>query len=200
MDQRKALLEAAIACLQERGYARTTTRDIVTAAGSHLPAVNYYFGSKEQLLHEAIVEALHRWTQSTMVGARPPAPGTPRERLRLALEHFFSSLEPDRPYVVAAVEAFAQAARSDALRERLAGAYQDARHEVAQNVAAAAGEQDGVPDTSEVENAGVASVLLALFDGLAIQWLMDPQRAPTTDEVMRSLDLIAAAFTGGPER
>lgn len=193
MDQRKNLLEAAITCLQERGYARTTTRDIVAAAGSHLPAVNYYFGSKERLLGEAITEGLRRWMETTMSAARDPAPAAPGERLRHSVETFLATLERDRPYVVAAFEAFAQANRSDALRDRLAGEYRYARRQVADSVADVAADQDIRLD--ETQAAEVASALLAVFDGLAIQWLLAPRDTPSADQVMRALALLAAAAT-----
>lgn len=198
MDQRTALLEAAITCLQERGYARTTTRDIVTTAGSHLPAVNYYFGSKEQLLHEAVVESLHRWTRSTMAVADAALPVTPHERLRAALREFFASLTTHRASVVAATEAFGQAAHADPLRQRLAEVYQQYRHDVAAALAATSPDEPGTtPDEPDADDLHTASVLLALFDGLAIQWLMDPQGTPDADAVARALTLISTAIADG---
>lgn len=192
VDPRTRLLEAAIDCLQERGYARTTTRDIVAAAGSHLPAVNYYFGSKERLLSEAIVEALRRWTDSAMaVGADPAAP-TSGERLRRSLEAFLADLRSDRRYVVAAAEAFAQAARSETLRDRLAEEYRLTRAQVADDVVAAVAGPSGDTDA-----AAVASVLMALFDGLAIQWLLAPDEVPDAGQVMRALGLLAGTAATG---
>src|ERR671931_1551368 len=58
---RAALLEGAIECIQEKGYTRTTARDIVAASGSHLPSINYYYGSKDTLMDEALVESARRW-------------------------------------------------------------------------------------------------------------------------------------------
>ncbi len=191
MDTRERLVEAAIELLVERGYARTTTRQIVAAADSHLPAVNYYFGSKERLLEEAVVEALRRWAQTTMAVADEPGPRDPGERLRRSIERFFATLEADRPYVVAALEAFAQAERSDALRERLAEAYQEFRDVVASSVDRAAGRAGG-PAGPDV--LGVSSLLIALFDGLAIQWLLAPERAPSPEQVIGSLAALAQVF------
>lgn len=196
MDQREALVEAAITCLQERGYARTTTRDIVAAAGSHLPAVNYYFGSKDALLGQAITEALRRWMETTMAVARDPAPATAAERLRRSVDRFLGSLETDRAYVVAALEAFAQAPRSEELRRRLAAEYRAARAQVVASAQATSDEVDGVEGLDHGELSGVATVLLALFDGLAIQWLLAPEETPSADRVLHSLSLLAATLTG----
>jgi AcrR family transcriptional regulator len=183
MGTRERLLEAAIGCLQTRGYARTTIRDIVAAASSHLPAVNYFFGSKERLLHEATVQALLRWSQATLASTEAPATLDPRSRLQVSVERFLAAVRGDRPGLVAAVEAFAQAERDDALRARLAGAYDDLR------AAIALGGDD--------ESRAVASVLIALLDGLALQCLLDPQRAPTGPEVVRSLDAVARVLAAG---
>ncbi len=198
MATRERLLEAAIECLQELGYARTTTRAIVSRADSHVPAVNYYFGSKDRLLEEAIVEALRRWADSTMTATENPDAATPREQLRRSLDRFHASLPDDRPYAVAAVEAFAQAERSDALRARLADAYEQFRVAVASALTEAVGGEGAQPPR---EARHVASILVALFDGIAIQWLLDPERAPSAEAVTRSLDLLSKMLTAAaPEQ
>ena len=60
MGNREALIEGAKTCLMEKGYTRTTARDIATAAGVSLAAIGYHFGSKDDLLNEAMRQALDR--------------------------------------------------------------------------------------------------------------------------------------------
>jgi AcrR family transcriptional regulator len=48
-DTRNRLLEAALDCFSERGFAGTTTRLICGRAGVNLALLNYHFGSKEAL-------------------------------------------------------------------------------------------------------------------------------------------------------
>jgi AcrR family transcriptional regulator len=50
---RQALLDAATALFAERGYDRTTVRDIATRAGVNQALLFRYFGSKEALFAEA---------------------------------------------------------------------------------------------------------------------------------------------------
>jgi hypothetical protein len=50
ISNRDALLLAAKKCLWEKGYNRTTARDIASAAGVSLAAIGYHFSSKETLL------------------------------------------------------------------------------------------------------------------------------------------------------
>jgi AcrR family transcriptional regulator len=51
MGHREALLAGARRCLLERGYARTTARDLVAASDTNLASIGYHFGSNEALLN-----------------------------------------------------------------------------------------------------------------------------------------------------
>jgi AcrR family transcriptional regulator len=55
-DQTRAsILDAAERLYAERGFGEVTLRDIVAAAGVNLAAVNYHFGSKDELIAELFV-------------------------------------------------------------------------------------------------------------------------------------------------
>jgi AcrR family transcriptional regulator len=54
-DTKQAILDAAEGLFGEQGYAATSMRSIVAAAGVNLAAIHYHFGSKEALL-EAVVD------------------------------------------------------------------------------------------------------------------------------------------------
>lgn len=55
-NQRERLLDAAVACFAADGVAATSLRGIALQAGVTPALVNYYFGSKEQLLDAFITE------------------------------------------------------------------------------------------------------------------------------------------------
>ena len=52
---RAAILSAAERLYADRGFADVTLRDIVAAADVNLAAVNYHFGSKDELIAELFV-------------------------------------------------------------------------------------------------------------------------------------------------
>ena len=52
-DTRQRVLECATRLFAERGFRETTVSDICQAARANIAAVNYYFGSKENLYREA---------------------------------------------------------------------------------------------------------------------------------------------------
>ena len=70
MGNREALLDGAKRCLIEKGYSKTTARDIAEAAGVSLAAIGYHFGSKESLLEQAFMAAMEDWFDDDEPGAR----------------------------------------------------------------------------------------------------------------------------------
>lgn len=94
---RQRLLEVAGPLFAEHGFRDTGIKQICTAAGCNVAAVNYHFGSK-QTFYAAVLAAAH---QSAFVGHPMPAPakGTPAaEEFTQWLSWWMGSmLHPDRP-------------------------------------------------------------------------------------------------------
>jgi AcrR family transcriptional regulator len=193
MGHREALLAGARRCLLERGYARTTARDLVAASDTNLASIGYHFGSKEALLNEALQQCFDEYLEqiTRIVFADPSA--TPLQRVRASWEALVSTVEQHRPLKVAFVEALAQAERVPELRAQLAECYERARVTVADMVRASV---EGLSDSTARQ---VASFLIAVYHGLQTQWLLDPQRAPTPDALMAALEVaLPAALTTRP--
>ncbi|BDX32327.1 TetR family transcriptional regulator [Mycobacterium antarcticum] len=192
MDTRDRLLNATIALLTREGLGRITTRAIVAEAGTHLPSVNYYYGSKDALVRAALAETLRRWGQTTMSVIDTAPESSLNERVDHSVRRFVATLANDRGYVVAAVEGFAAAERDEDIRRALAAAYGEFRDVVASH---GPPRPAGSPQTSGRDSRVFASLMIALFDGLAIQWLLDPATAPTAEEILAALDLLATSRT-----
>jgi len=173
---RERLLEAAISCLEEKGYARTTSRDLVAASDTNLASIGYHFGSKEGLLNAALVESFRRWLKPQIALAAEPGPATPPERLRRGFEGVTDSLEENRPLVAAALEAWAQLPRSEELRRAMKAGYDEFHRAIAATVHDAFAEA-GV--LGEVDADALATLIIALFDGLLIRWQLDPEDPPS---------------------
>ena len=63
MGHREDLLEGAVRCLREKGYAHTTARDIVAASSTNLASIGYHYGSTKALLNAAVLAALDDFGQ-----------------------------------------------------------------------------------------------------------------------------------------
>jgi AcrR family transcriptional regulator len=193
---RERLLEGAIACLEEKGYARTTSRDLVAASGTNLASIGYHFGSKEGLLNAAVVEAFQRWLKPLVVLAAEPGPAPPLERLRRGLVGVTDSLEENRPLVAAALEAWAQLPRSEDLRTAMKAGYDDFHRAIAATVVDAF----AAAEAGEVDAEALATLIIALFDGLLVRWQLDPGDPPSaarlTAAAQGALAALAALGSG----
>jgi AcrR family transcriptional regulator len=194
MGHREALLGAARRCLLERGYARTTARDLVAASGTNLASIGYHFGSKESLLNGAMQQCFDEYIEqiARIVFADPSA--TPLQRVRASWVALVGTFEQYRPLQVAYVEALAQAERVPELRVQLAECYERLRATVAEMVRASVG---GLSDPTARH---VASFLIAVYDGLQVQWLLDPHRAPAADDLMTALEIALPAALAAEQR
>jgi AcrR family transcriptional regulator len=187
---RERLLEAAVVCLQEKGYARTTSRDLVAASGTNLASIGYHFGSKEQLLNIAVAEAFQRWLKPLVALAAEPGAATPLERLQRGLTGVTDSLEENRPLVAAALEAWAQLSRSEDLRATMKAGYDDFHRAIAATVGGAF-EEAGA---SEVDAEALATLLIALFDGLLVRSQLEPDDPPSGERLTAAVQGALAAL------
>ncbi|MEC5212290.1 AcrR family transcriptional regulator [Polaromonas sp. CG_9.5] len=58
VEARQLLLHAALRLFAEKGFAKTSTREIALAAGANLAAISYYFGDKAGLYRAAFTEPM----------------------------------------------------------------------------------------------------------------------------------------------
>jgi len=183
-NHREQLLQGAIECLRTKGYARTTARDIATAANANLASIGYHFGSKQELLNEAITHTCEEWTTRLGQAAFAGRDASPLEQMAASWVAMLESFEELRPVLVGFVEAVGESAWSSELREQMAAHYGKVRRAVAEMVSASLGES--APDRG-ADPKVVASFLIAVCDGLMLQWLLDPDETPDGGELVTSL-------------
>lgn len=186
---RERLLAGAVSCLQEKGYARTTARDLVAASGTNLASIGYHFGGKDALLNEALAEFFDQWIAEVERAMFSSEPGSARELLERAMTELVDRFEELRPQLVVFVEGYPAALREAALRQRLAESYARCRQAGADMVRRAVA-QFGIelPVAPEV----LVSVLVAITDGLLLQWLLDPAATPDARQVVDSLAALSS--------
>jgi AcrR family transcriptional regulator len=183
VGHREDLLAGARRCLEKRGYARTTARDLVAESGTNLASIGYHFGSKEALLNEAIGESFQEWAERVRELALSIEPrGEPMSVLAASWEAMLASFAEYRGLAVAFTEALAQAERQPALRAQLAAIYEQSRASVAEMIS----EAIGVPAD---QARALATFQIVVCDGLLVQWLLDPDAAPSGAELTGALRL-----------
>ena len=79
------LLDVAGQVFAERGFADATSKEICARAGTNLAAVNYHFGSRDQLYEAVLVEAHQHMMKLDAMQAVAAMALSPQEKLRKIL-------------------------------------------------------------------------------------------------------------------
>jgi AcrR family transcriptional regulator len=168
---RQRLLDGASLCLQQKGYAATTARDISAASGANLRSIGYHFGSTRELLLAAISLNFRSWLEPLIAitaDEERPAP----QRLAEGMTRFTASLAENAPMLRAWLEAIVLAGHDEDLRRTLADNQAEFRRALAATLAEAGSEH------AEQRAAAIVSVC----DGLIVRFMLHRESAQV-DEV-----------------
>lgn len=156
--RRRALIDAAILAIGERGSLDVTMSDIAGRAGVSSALAHHYFGAKDDLLRETmrhLLRELGRETVAALKGARSPL-----ERVRAVVRVNISENQFRAETVAAWLAFYVEARRSRPMR-RLLNVYARRLHS---NL------MSGLrPLLPAAEAARAAEAIAALIDGLYIR-------------------------------
>ena len=190
MSHHDGLLKAARELILEKGFAATTARDLVAASNINLGSIGYHFGSREALLNQAIEELFDEWTALLAGAAFSDEDAPPLERLTASWKATLDTLGEHHALIRAFVEALAHAERSPDFRKQMRDHYRRSRRTVARLVEAALG-PDAVAKGADPMM--IALFLIAVFDGLALQFRMAPEDTPSGEQLVAALTAARAA-------
>ena len=169
MNTRQDLLEAARTTVRNRGLAGASSREITRTAGVNLGAITYHFGSKDELIAEALFGELERRVTPSL--ALLDGDGTPEARLLSVVQALSEEFERARDDTLVYVEALLLAARDDRYRRSALVLYQSLRRRLADTLSELA-DQGQVPAWVEPES--MAALIIAVANGIALQSQLDP--------------------------
>jgi AcrR family transcriptional regulator len=119
---RTALLDAAIECLVDDGYAHTTTRRIAHRAGVTPGALQHHFSSKAELLAELVGYIRVKWARE-MLAQGVPKTRSLRKRHELLLDRMWAFYRG--PLFQALLELAIGARTDPELQARIVGAHDE---------------------------------------------------------------------------
>jgi AcrR family transcriptional regulator len=143
----------------------------------------------EALLNAAMLAAIEDWGQELehKLAADIDPTATQLERFEAIWTRVIESFTTHRQLWIATFEATVQAERSPEVRAFLADALQEGREGLAalfQNIDPAID-----PQAARV----VGSFYQALLSGVWVQWLIDPERAPSSRDLAQALQLLLSS-------
>jgi AcrR family transcriptional regulator len=193
VGNREDLLAGAKRCLIEKGYARTTARDIAAASGVSLAAIGYHFGSKDALMNQAIYEFVGEWGDEVQraLAAEEALDTDPLKRFESIMGRTIESFSgPARGMWAAQLELMGPMEHNEELRTFLANVQRVAAGGLAELFLGI----DPAQDPEAARTAG--SVLHALFIGIIVKWFMDPKQALSAHELAEGMRIISERMAG----
>jgi AcrR family transcriptional regulator len=175
VGHREQLLDGARQCLLERGYARTTARDIVAASGTNLASIGYHFGSKEALLTQAMVTAIGEWAEELARVLATACQHDPLARFEAMIDGLIQSFQTQPNLWKASLEITAYADHSPQLKQMLADATDRGREGLARIFL-------GTGHVDDTTRRTVGAILSAIITGIYTQWSLDPESAPSSKD------------------
>ncbi|GGV61176.1 TetR family transcriptional regulator [Streptomyces longisporoflavus] len=193
MGHREDLLEGAKRCLLEKGFVRTTARDIVKESGTNLASIGYHYGSKDALLADAYVALIEPmgdgFEGAVDVAGAPESGGL--ERFRETWANVIRSIPESRAIWMLSLEVVTQQERLAGVRELLAKAQVEGRRGLAA-VFTGIAESDLTEDVVETEG----RFYTTLLNGLMVQWLFDEASATDAEQLTEGLRRVTGRVSG----
>ena len=196
-ETRRRLLDAAEQVFVRRGLQGSSVEEIAAEAGFTRGAFYSNFKSKDELfvelLHARVYDRYARLAKQTQ-----EQPGSPRERLRWGTERLRDIQQDEGGSWLFRLwlECLSQAARDDGFRELAATFWSGNRELLAEQTKAAFEETGGEPPLPPSQ---IATALIALDIGLAVQHLVDPEGAPL-DLYVPLFDLLFGRLLDSPTK
>jgi AcrR family transcriptional regulator len=184
MSHREDLLTGAVQCLRDKGYARTTARDIVAASGTNLASIGYHYGSVQALLNAAVVHAMDEFGAAIGKAMAASTEGSLLMRFERFWTLILDSVRTDSNVWAATFDMVTVAQREPDVRAVIADGLEDGRLLWARTIVGDAAD----PATLRA----VGALFQALLSGVLAQYLIDPERAPSAADLARALAVVAA--------
>jgi len=180
-SNREALIDGTLRCIEEKPSESVTARDISAASGANLASIVYHFGSKDALMAHAMEVGFNRWQAELATAMGDLGGATPAERMGRVVEHLQVEAKRHQGLTNAFLAALARAPHDSELREVLARAYSASRESVAALLGLG-------KDPAAID---AAALLLATFDGLLLQALMDKARPVDAVAIWRGMQRLS---------
>jgi AcrR family transcriptional regulator len=163
-SNRSQLVEGTLRCLERLPPEQVTARAIAAESGANLASIAYHFGSKDDLVTEAVIEGLDRWLAEVDRALAALPDETPAERFTRAAEVIERTRLRHAGLARHFLGALARAQHDARVAELLTEGFRHTRP----NLAAVLGLGD---DQAGHDAAGLVH---SMFTGLLFQQLLDP--------------------------
>ncbi len=166
-DKAAKIVQAAHKVLTRQGYARTTIKEVATAAGVSRGLLHYYFKNKEEMLFMVVRESVAASTQLCQTILKQ---SNTRQEIAANICQAMRRFVAESPHFISIIfESWSLARQSQSARDELEKVYNLFRQGLCQGLEDAIGRGVLKPSTSVIQ---MATVLTAFIDGLSFELMV----------------------------
>jgi AcrR family transcriptional regulator len=188
-EKAKRIVDAMRRSVARRGTAGSTFDHVSREAGVSRGLLHYYFGTKEQLLVEAVRRDCE--LRLELLERRLSTAQTADDFIDLMAQNLQETVLEDPDFVTLVYELFTLSRRNEDIAVEYAGLMRRTREHVAAMLAAAEGE--GILHL-HADPEAIAEILFSLGDGLALRMLSEPER-DFTATIRAGIECVRAVLT-----
>jgi len=185
----RRLVGAARTLLARGGFEALTVESVAAEAGAYRDSVRYYFGSKAAFIAAVVDSLAHDQSMATVAETLAHPAGEERVHALVAGDR---QLVEDRDSFRDFFAIFPHVLLDEELRSRVAALYDWYRDLYAASMGGAGAEDDA-------RLRGLASLMVAMADGLAVQKLLDPDGVALESLFGLWEEILRRAFPGTAE-
>lgn len=182
------LLAGTLECLRLYGLRGTTSRAIAAAAGVNLGAITYHFGSKDELVAQALVQTVRGWLAPALDVLRSDR--DPAERLIAAMAELQRTFVEARDMLPVYLEALVAASRDDTLRRGVEELFLEVRSFLSTQMRE---ERDAGLLPPWVDPDAFAMLFVATADGIGLHAAIEPDAVQPDALAAQAIQLLLAS-------
>jgi len=188
-ERRSQILEAALRCFAHQGYYQTTMDDIVKESGLSKGTLYWYYASKKEIFLSVMENWLGEWEKSLQGSFSPQDP--PAEKLRKLNQVMIRSGLELRDLLPVVMEFWSHATQDETIKAMFRAMFEEYGSFISGII------QEGI-SRGEFREANVhhlASILVAAYDGLLFQWMLNPEIFPWPETATTLIETFLGSMT-----
>jgi len=188
--RKRMLVEAATRCLARGGITALTTDNIRKEAKVSIGLVSHHFSGKDEILSEVYQVSLYDDVHHQIIEAqksRDDDSSSPEQRLSTLIQAQFSEKHFSKDNLHIWLSLWGEIDKNEALKTQHRKLWQAYREALQLDIAALAAQRN-----YEINTKRLAINFIALFDGLWLEWCLDPTAVSREDAIEGCYSLLEA--------
>lgn len=166
-ERKNQIVRATVECITKFGYHNFSMQDVARTAGVSKGIIHYYFLNKDELMM-SVLERVSGDIERVLA-ADLETIDDPVKKIEIFVGVCCDVVRNTREYYQVSMDFWTQINQKEAVKEIISGHYQKFRHTVASII------DEGIEKGSfvNVDSNAYGSYIIAVIDGLSLQWLFD---------------------------